>query len=37
MNRRLRRGESHEEIKLWAEKNILAPIGLLVPEEQQTN
>ncbi len=31
MNRRLERGESPAAVKRWAEKNVLAPLGLEVP------
>jgi hypothetical protein len=32
MNQRLEQGESHEKVRRWAEKNVLAPLGLQVPE-----
>ena len=35
LSRRLDQDESPEKVRFWAEKNILAPLGLQVPEREQ--
>ena len=32
---RLDRGESPDELKVWAERNVLAPLGLHVPAREE--
>ena len=36
VNNRLVAGESPEKVRIWAERNILAPVGLQVPEREAT-
>jgi len=33
---RLEEGESPEQLKVWAEKTVLAPLGIQVPEREET-
>jgi hypothetical protein len=35
MNQRLDKGESPEKVRIWAGKNVLAPLGLQVPEREE--
>jgi hypothetical protein len=35
LSQRLDQGESPEKIRIWAEKNVLAPVGLQVPDREE--